>query len=278
MAAVVLVWAAMIVWTKSWEDVEAQDFVAAEAMGLAIAGILWCRLVPGHTLRVAPRNIPGLAAVALTTSFAALYLWFEGLHRTSIASASFIAHTQVLFIATLGAWRLGERLKLHEMLGAGLMMVSALLVSARHLNGLLALNLGNIGDLMVLGATVLWAYGAVVSKQLLNRMKAGELLAWRGLISSAAAVGTAWFYFGTFPYSQGFLVGYSLTVGAGFLGYYLALERLKASEVATWEIATPFVAMVLAYFWLGEVPTLLQLLGGVVLALGMWVFVRGGRA
>lgn len=272
---VILCWSGIVVWLRTMtEKVGPQDFVSAEAIGLAVAGTLWCLLVPGHTMKVAPKNYPGILAVALTTSFAALYLWFEGFRRTSTVTATFLGHTQIVFIALLGAWRLGERMKKGEMAGAGLMILSALLVSSRYLEDLWAMRFGNTGDLMVMGATVLWAYGAVVSKQLMDRMKGAEILAWRGLISSVAAVAVAHFMFGTWVYDHPFLLLYSGLVGVGFLGYYLALERLQANEVATWEIATPFATMVLAYVFIGEEPTALQLLGGGVLGAGMWLFTR----
>ena len=64
------------------------------------------------------------------------------------------------------------------------------------------------------------------------------------------------------------LVG--IIVGIGTILYYEGLKKLKAAQVGALELSTPFFAAILSFFILGEVTTFMQVIGMVLLFIGIY--------
>jgi drug/metabolite transporter (DMT)-like permease len=60
-------------------------------------------------------------------------------------------------------------------------------------------------------------------------------------------------------------------IGVGTILYYEGLKRLKAAQVSGLELSTPFFAAILAFFFLGEVITGMQIIGILLLFSGVYL-------
>jgi drug/metabolite transporter (DMT)-like permease len=64
----------------------------------------------------------------------------------------------------------------------------------------------------------------------------------------------------------------------GYLGWNYALSRISASIASSFQYLTPFIAVLIAWVWLGEVPGWLTFAGGILTILGVVIVNSWGKA
>jgi drug/metabolite transporter (DMT)-like permease len=65
-----------------------------------------------------------------------------------------------------------------------------------------------------------------------------------------------------------------VVVAAGTIAYYEGMKRIKAAQVSALELSTPFFAILLSFFLLGEPVTMMQVSGVMLLAGGVYCLSR----
>ena len=140
----------------------AKNVVAALVLVL-LAGAMSARR-PGTVLTrpSRPRQWAGLAVVGVFGGAVAFLLFFEGLARASSTDAAFLHKTLLVWVALLALPLLGERLGAMHVAAIALLVVGQI-----GLAGGVTTIFGQ-GQLMVLGATLMWAGEVVVAKRLLT--------------------------------------------------------------------------------------------------------------
>jgi drug/metabolite transporter (DMT)-like permease len=140
----------------------AKNVIAALVLMALIAGLSASR--PGAVLTrpSRPGQWAGLAVVGVFGGAIAFVLFFEGLALASATDAAFLQKTLLVWVALLAVPLLGERL------GALQVAAIALLVLGQiGLAGGVTTIVGR-GQLMVLGATLVWAAEVIIAKKLLT--------------------------------------------------------------------------------------------------------------
>jgi drug/metabolite transporter (DMT)-like permease len=188
----------------------------------------------------------GLAYVGAIGGGVAFVLFFDGLARSSAGPAAFLHDTLVVWVALL-CWALRrERLS-----PANLAAVALLVVGQTLLGGGVGRLVASDGELLVLGATVLWSVEVVVAKRLLAgttperlglvRMGGGGIV----LVAYLALQG----HLGTLVALDPAQLGWVVLTGAllaAYVGTWLtALGRARALDVTSVLVASALVTTVL---------------------------------
>jgi drug/metabolite transporter (DMT)-like permease len=215
-------------------------------------------------------DIPRLALAGLVGF--TLYNTLLNLGEVTVPSAvaSFIIASAPVFMALLATFFLGERLRLFGWLGIALSFVGVSVIAFGSGTGLQI----DPRAIVILLAALAQSLYSVGQKPLLTRYSPFQFTSyaiWFGVLFllifapglldevRAAPIGSllALAYLGIFP-------------GAiGYITWSYVLARTPASTAASILYMIPVLALFIAWIWLGEVPSVLALFGGVLIIMGV---------
>ncbi len=253
---------------------ETSDFLhtsAIRAMVAALTAFLYILFTRKTPLSITRKQLSPLIYIAIVGTLIADFMYFFALSQIPVINAVIIGHMQPIFIIAFGFFLLKtDKLTRFDYLGIALMITSGLLVTTKTMENLLALRFGTLGDLIVLSATIAWATSAIVMKKYLTKMDAGIISFYRFLLPSllfATYLGLTSSLFIANIYQ----VFIGVIIGIGTILYYEGLKRLKAAQVSGLELSTPFFAAILAYLFLNERVSSMQIIGIALLFGGVFL-------
>ena len=267
-----IIWAIEPIFAKlSFENSDFLHTSAIRAIIAALTAMIYLALTRTSPLKVTKQQLSPLIYIALVGTLVADFMYFVALSQIPVINAVIIGHMQPIFIIAFGFFLLKtDALTKFDYLGIALMILSGFLVTTRTMENLLTLRFGTLGDLIVLSATIAWATSAIVMKKYLTMMNAGVITFYRFFIPSlvfAAYLGATSSLFIANLYQ----VGIGVIIGIGTILYYEGLKRLKAAQVSGLELSTPFFAAILAFLFLNETVTNIQIIGIALLFSGIYL-------
>lgn len=240
---------------------------ASEAFFATIISLIYV-LLSGEPLKFDASSLRDILLVGLLGSVLAPIAYFLGLSWTLAVNATLLAHLQPLFVSVLGFIFLNEKIWRNDIIGGLTIGFAAILITSRSIENLTALRFGNLGDVVVLLATLCWAMAAIPGKRLTKVAKSTLIVSFRFLVASAVFFPLIT-VLNQLAIESVYQVVLGLIAGLGYIFYYEGLKRVKASHVALTELSSPFFTSILAWFILGEYLTMMQIVGAVLLFSGL---------
>jgi O-acetylserine/cysteine efflux transporter len=223
-----------------------------------------------------------LLAYGLTISLGQFAFLFSAMSVGMPAGlASLVLQSHALFTLLFAVLLLGERFRLANLFGL-LVAAGGLLLIGSQGNGLMTL----AGFLLTLCAAAMWALGNIVTRKL-GKVNLVGLVVWGSLVPPLPFFALSWLLEGPEVIEsalRGFtldtlLVLVYLAFGATILGYGLwsrLLSRYPASQVAPFSLLVPVVGLTSSALLLDERLSSLQLVGALLVMLGLLLNFCGG--
>jgi drug/metabolite transporter (DMT)-like permease len=188
------------------------------------------------------------------------------------AETSFLIGSLPIFIALGAVLFLGERLRIWAWVGIVISFVGIAIISLGKSTNFQI----DLWALLLLSCAIATSIYSLGQKPLLTRYTAIECtsyLFWMGTIFLLVFAPDLFTKIGQMPFSAtGAVIYLGIFPGAiGYVCWSYALSRLSGSTLASFPFLIPLVASLIAWVWLGEVPSLLILAGGVLVLLGVMV-------
>lgn len=210
--------------------------------------------------------------------------FMTGIYRTTASKASLIMGAVPIFVAIFSSALAFEKIDLKTWGGIFLSFIGLFLIIRNDSFAFVTRETLLLGDLLVLGAAILWALYTVLAKPVLKKYSPLKVTAY------AMISGTAFLLIFTWPelrdqnwttlsplvwlcffYSSifGLVVSYVL--------WYRGVSRIGPARTTIYQYLTPVSAVVFAMIFLSEKITVYQVIGALVVFYGVYV-ARIGRS
>ena len=210
------------------------------------------------------------------------WLQSNALQTSEAGTTAWIVSTTPVFMALLGWFLLKERPGWTKNLGILLAFLGVLVVVSRgDLSSISIGKFGAPGDVLVLISSINWAVFSALSRRGLKSHPASLMMFYLMVFGWAF---TTLLFLTTSGMSQIPSITFDGWMAIGFLGifcsglayiaWYDALKVLTTAETGAFLYIEPLVAVVVAFFVLGEAITPASILGGAVILFGVWLVNR----
>lgn len=246
-----------------------------------------------HNLEIKALNRSTAFLALLSGLFLAIHFasWITSLEYTTVASSVVLVTTTPLWVALLSPFLLKEPITRPVLLGLLIALAGGMLVGVSDTCGLSASGLSCpslqqffqgrafLGDMLALLGAFMAAGYMMIGRQLRPRM---SVVSYTFLVYGVAAIvlvavslATGQELFGYSSVIYGWFVALALV--PQLLGHTIfnwSLRYLSATFVSLALIGEPIGSTLLAYLFLGETPTLLKLIGAVLILAGIFLASR----
>lgn len=231
--------------------------------------ILMLKKLPEITSLAKPQ-IAKLFAIGIIGGSVPFALYFTGLTYTSAINAGLLHKTLFLWVALFAIPLLKERMTRFQWFGVAAIFAANLMVGG--FSGFKY----NIGELMILAATILWAIENIIAKTALRGISSTTVAAARMVLGSLVLAGIVSWRGGGITIIQGLNAeqwGWTILTSILLLGYvlmwYTALKYAPATYVATLLVPATLVTNILSAIFITRAFSFQQLASA-------FLFVAGG--
>ena len=220
---------------------------------------------------------PDILKATITIGILVYAFYFVGLKTTTAGNASIISLTEVLFAVIILRYWQNERLSSNQMLGAGIMVVGAFMVLLTDTFSVKS------GDLFILLAAAIAPFGNKYAKASLKYVSSYTVMFIRSAISGFILLLMSFFLEGLVSISLGFkasiflFINGALLLGVSKIMWLEGIRRMSVSKATSFLPIIPGFTLIFAYYILGEIPTVYQVMGLGVITIGFFLLINKSK-
>jgi drug/metabolite transporter (DMT)-like permease len=217
------------------------------------------------------------ALILLLAAIAVFHLWIQvtGLQYTSAANTGWIIGTAPIFIAIMGIIFFKEKIKLKQLIGIIIAFIGLLLLMSK--GNISSIDfISNKGDFLVLGSAFTWGVYSMVNKKISLTypplMTILYLFIMMAILLLPVTVNKETLFRLEHLSSIGWVSILFLGIFCSGISYVLWAQSLKdmdSSKVGAFLYFEPFVTVFSAWIFLHENITLLMIISGIIIILGV---------
>jgi drug/metabolite transporter (DMT)-like permease len=276
LVATILMWAVNFSVVKfALRNFTPMAFTGIRLVLASLCFLALASLSPGPSLLASDRK--RLVVLGLVGHTIYQVLFIQGIQATTASNSAILLGLTPVFVALLSLHFSTEAPRAGVFVGIGISILGVYLVlhDSSRVGGSL------LGDALTLGATFCWSLHTVLSQPVVARYGPLRTSAWAISIGSLAFLplsvpelyrmspasipASAW-------WALGYSIVFSLVVAYGL--WYFAVGRIGPTQTAIYSNLTPVAAVIVAYLALGEPVGRLQLVGAVVIFVGIYLVRR----
>lgn len=217
-------------------------------------------------LKYEKKDIPTIITIGVLANGIGDLFWLLGLRLSTASSFGFLNKLNVVFMILFASFILKEHFSRKKGIILGLILVGGYLISikAQSLTP-------QLGDLFVVAGVVCFALSHVLSKKINTRNSPHYLALSRSfcgflvLFIASLILFEDVFVFTFWPY----VILDATIIFLLFFFFYKSLELKSASYVGLFGTITPVIVAVIAFFMFGEILTIIQLVGAIIIIISV---------
>jgi drug/metabolite transporter (DMT)-like permease len=244
-----------------------------------VAAFLWILAFVRGRAPLARRDVVALLLLGMLGNGLYQLFFVHGVARTRAGNAALIIGSAPAFIALIARARGMERLKGMTLVGIGLSVVGVGLViagsgTANPSGGQTTL----LGSVLVFLAVLCWSTFTIMLQPYTKRIGIGQLSAMTMLggaiplltASTPALIATNWSLVSVWGWLA-LLYSSVISMGIAYFFWYRGLRVLGPTRTAVYSNLQPIVALLVAWPFLNETPTIFQGIGAATIVAGVFL-------
>jgi len=222
-----------------------------------------------------------LLAIAIIGGSFAFLMFFTGLSLTTAGRGAFLHKTLPLYITVFAFIFLKEKVSQKQAFALLIMLIGTILIYSTTINPSEFWLNPSLGDLLVIGATILWAIENTIARKAMINGESNFVVSFSRMFIGAIIL----FAFVIIQNKVGLLLVLTvqqiinLTISIAILfGYiyfwYWSIKLINVSKASTILLLAPVISLIIASIVFNEPAPLLQLIGSALILIGAYFVVK----
>lgn len=261
-------------------DLDPIVFTAVRAVIVGVVFLLLSFATRGFSKESLGSNWKYLLLIAVIGGALAFLLFFTGLKFTTGGRAAFLHKTLPLYVAIFAFIFLRERIPKKQIYALIIMLIGTVVLFSVQINPAELWMNPQWGDMLVIGATILWALENVIARRAMINGERNFVVSFARMFFGGVILFGVVSLTGKFDLlllltaQQWTNIFVSVVILFGYvLFWYWSIRYINVSKASTLLLLAPVVSLTLGVWWFNEPIPAVQLLGSALILIGAYFVV-----